>query len=236
MHMKTVSIIVPCYNEEQSLPLYFEAVDNVLKDVKDYDVDFILVNDGSKDKTQEVIEDLYNKRDDINYVRLSRNFGQNPALTAGLDASTSDYVIMMDADLQDPVELITAILEAFSQGYEVVSPHRTSRETDGWFKRVTAGAFYKFVNRLEGKQIVPENVNCFRGLSEESSIPSKSFPKRTDFWSEKSHLSDTRPAKSISPDRREAPVLPNTMSPKCLITPSTLFPRRRPNLSTLPSR
>ncbi len=178
MHMKTVSIIVPCYNEEQSLPLYFEAVDSVLKDVKDYEVDFILVNDGSQDKTQEVIEDLYNKRNDINYVRLSRNFGQNPALTAGLDASTSDYVIMMDADLQDPVEMIIAILDAFSQGYEVVSPHRTSRETDGWFKRVTAGAFYKFVNKLEGKQIVPENVNCFRGLSRRVVESIKDLPEK----------------------------------------------------------
>ncbi len=176
--MKTVSIIVPCYNEEQSLPLYFEAVDEVLKDVSDYDVDFILVNDGSSDKTQEVIENLYNTRNDVNYVTLSRNFGQNPALTAGLDASTSDYVIMMDVDLQDPVELIIGILQAFSEGYDIVSPHRTSRETDSAFKRQSAGFFYKFVNKLEGKKIVPENVNCFRGLSRRAVDAIKELPEK----------------------------------------------------------
>ncbi len=176
--MKTVSIILPCYNEELSLPIYFEAVDNILKDVKDYDIDFILVNDGSSDKTQEVIEDLYNKRNDVNYVTLSRNYGQNPALTAGLDASTSDYIIMMDADLQDPLELVIAILDAFSQGYDVVSPHRTSRKSDGAFKRLSAGAFYKVVNKLEGKQVIPENVNCFRGLSRRAVDAIKAFPEK----------------------------------------------------------
>lgn len=163
--MKTVSIIIPCYNEETVLPIYFEAVDKVIAGIEGFQVDFILVNDGSKDKTLDVMKELYRKRNDVNIVNLSRNFGQNPALTAGLASSTSDYVIMMDADLQDPVTMIPKICAKFAEGFEVVNPHRASRQTDTSFKRNTAAFFYRFTNSLEGREILPANVNCFRGLS-----------------------------------------------------------------------
>lgn len=163
--MKTVSIILPCYNEETVLPYYFEAVDKVLPTIEGFSFDFILVNDGSKDKTLETMEKLYQERNDINIVNLSRNFGQNPALTAGLASSKSDYVIMMDADLQDPITMISKICDKFAQGYDVVNPHRASRKTDTRFKRNSAAFFYRFTNSLEGKEVLPSNVNCFRGLS-----------------------------------------------------------------------
>ncbi len=163
--MKSISIILPCYNEEEALPLYFQSVDPVIKDIKDYTFNFILVNDGSKDKTLDVMNDLYQKRNDIEIVTLARNFGQNPAIYAGLSVCDSDYAIIMDADLQDPVDLIKTITEKFSEGYEVVSPHRANRKSDTWFKRTTAGMFYKFVNAIEGKKVIPENVNAFRGIS-----------------------------------------------------------------------
>lgn len=176
--MKTLSIIVPCYNEEQALKLYFSEVDKIIKDIKDYQIDFILVNDGSKDKTLEIMEELYQTRNDINYINLARNSGQNAALSAGLYASKADYIIMMDADLQDPVYLIKDICEKFTLGYEVVSPHRSSRKTDSKFKRDSASFFYKFVNKLEGKKIIPENVNCFRGLSKRAVETIKSLPEK----------------------------------------------------------
>lgn len=163
--MKTVSIIIPCYNEEEALPLYFKAVDLVLKNIKDYKIDFILVNDGSKDRTLEIMNKLYEERDDITIVNQIRNFGQNAALLAGYESNTSDYIISMDVDLQDPVEIIPLILEKFSQGYEVVNPHRVDRTKDSLLKKQSAGFFYKFINKLEGKSVLPENVNCFRGLS-----------------------------------------------------------------------
>lgn len=163
--MKTISIIIPCYNEETVLPFYFEAVDKILPTIEGYRIDFILVNDGSKDGTLSVMQKIYRERDDVNIVNLSRNFGQNPALTAGLASSKSDYVIMMDADLQDPVTMIPRICEKFSEGYEVVNPHRAQRQTDTLFKRNTAAFFYRFTNSLEGKEVLPSNVNCFRGLS-----------------------------------------------------------------------
>lgn len=163
--MKTVQIILACYNEEESLPIYFREVDKVIKDIENYSFSFILVNDGSKDKTFDVMKQLYDDRDDISIVNESRNFGQNSAITAGLKSFDADYAIIMDCDLQDPVEVIKQICEKFDQGYEVVDPHRASRKEDSFFKRTTAGMFYKFINKLEGKKVIPENVNAFRGMT-----------------------------------------------------------------------
>lgn len=163
--MKTISIIIACYNEEESLPLYFKAVDEVLPKLENYRLNFVLVNDGSKDHTLEVMNKLYEERNDVTIVSLSRNYGQNPAFSAGLKACKGDYAIMMDADLQDPVELIPEIAKKFDEGYEVVNPKRVDRTSDSAFKRSTAGLFYKIINFLEGRQVIPENVNCFRGIS-----------------------------------------------------------------------
>ncbi len=163
--MKTISVIIACYNEEESLPLYFEAVDKVIPTLKDYKLEFILVNDGSKDNTLKVMEDLNKNRNDIIICSLSRNYGQNAAFSAGLKISKGDYCIMMDSDLQDPVELIPEIAQKFDEGYDVVNPHRVDRSSDSAFKRDTAGLFYRIINKLEGKKVIPENVNCFRGLS-----------------------------------------------------------------------
>lgn len=166
--MNTVSIILPCYNEQESLPLYFKAVDPVLARIEDFSFRFILVNDGSKDKTPEVMEKLYKERDDITIVNESRNFGQNAALSAGLSLVKDDFCIIMDVDLQDPVEVIEGICKKFQEGYDVVNPHRADRKEDTFFKRTTAKMFYTFLNSLEGQEVVPENVNCYRGLSKKA--------------------------------------------------------------------
>lgn len=163
--MKTISVILACYNEEESLPIYFKAVDPVIAELKDYKLEFVLVNDGSKDKTLEVMTKLYEERNDVTIVNESRNNGQNAAFSAGLASCSGDYAIMMDADLQDPVTMIPKIAEKFKEGYEVVNPHRVDRRKDSQFKRNTAGMFYKIINKLEGKKVIPENVNCFRGIS-----------------------------------------------------------------------
>lgn len=179
--MKTVSIIIPCYNEEKSLPIYFSKIDNYLKEITEYSFDFILVNDGSKDKTLEVMDEIYNKRDDVNIISFSRNFGQNPAFIAGLEKSKSDYVILMDADLQDPLSLISQITSKFSFGYEVVNPYRLNRNKDSFFKRTTASMFYKLINKIEGNKVVEENVNCFRGLSRRVVDKIISLPEKDKF-------------------------------------------------------
>lgn len=163
--MKNVDIILPCYNEEDTIPLYFEAVDPVLKDVKGFAFRFVFINDGSKDRTLDVLEKFRKERNDVSYISLSRNFGQDAAIYAGLEQSKADYVISMDVDLQDNVTLLPRIVEKLEEGYDVVNPHRSDRSDDSFFKRITSDAFYDFFNRLEGRKIIPSNVNCYRGLS-----------------------------------------------------------------------
>ncbi|MFA6625181.1 MAG: glycosyltransferase family 2 protein [Bacilli bacterium] len=176
--MKRISVILPCYNEEESLPFYFDAVDDVIKDIKDYQFDFVLVNDGSNDNTLRVMHELYTYRNDITIVNLAKNFGQNPAFSAGLVTAKGDFVIMMDSDLQDPVTLLKEIADKFTDGFDVVSPHRTSRKEDSLFKRKSAGFFYKFINKIEGKKVLPENINCFRGLSRRAVDVLNSLPEK----------------------------------------------------------
>lgn len=176
--MKTLSVILPCYNEEASLPLYFKAVDPVIRELTNYKVGFILVNDGSKDQTLEVMEKLHSERNDVTLVSLSRNFGQIPAFSAGLSVAETDYVILMDADLQDPVGLIPQILQKFEEGYDIVNPHRADRSKDSFFKRKTAAMFYRFINRIEGREILPQNVNCFRGLSKRAYQTINALPEK----------------------------------------------------------
>ncbi len=176
--MKTISVILPCYNEEEALPLYFKSADPIIAEIPDYSFRFILVDDGSKDRTFTIMNELYEKRDDIEVVSLAGNYGQNAAIYAGLSVCKSDYAIVMDVDLQDPVELLKDFAKKFSEGYEIVSPRRVDRKTDGFFKRTTAKMFYRFANKLEGKEILPENVNMFRGFSKRvvdiiNSAPSK---------------------------------------------------------------
>ena len=180
--MKTVSIVLPCYNEEESLPRYFEAVQPVIESIEGYTFDFVLVDDGSKDKTYEVMEKIYQERNDVTIVKESRNYGQNAALTAGLMTAKGDYVVMMDVDLQDPVELLAEICKKFDEGYEVVNPHRASRKEDSYLKRTTAGMFYKFINKIEGKPTIPENVNCFRGLSRKAVDDLLALPEKDRYY------------------------------------------------------
>ncbi len=163
--MKKVTIVVPCYNEEEALPLYFKAVDPVISRISDFQFDFILIDDGSKDHTWDVMNRLYVERKDVTILKESKNFGQQNALFTALLYVKGDYVITMDVDLQDPVELIKDICQKFSEGYDMVNPKRACRKEDSFMKRTTAGMFYRLVNRLEGKEVIPENVNNYRGMS-----------------------------------------------------------------------
>ena len=176
--MKKVTIISPCYNEVEAIPNFFKAIDPILKTIKGFEFDFVLVNDGSKDNTLSIMNEYYLKRNDVTYVALSRNFGQNPALKAGLEEAKGDYVITMDIDLQDDVSIIPEICKKFEEGYDVVSPHRASRKKDSFLKRFTAGAFYKFINAIEGKKFLPENVDCYRAFSRRALDVLNSMPEK----------------------------------------------------------
>lgn len=159
----TLSIVVPAYNEREVLPEFHRRTAAVL-DKLDFDSEVIYVNDGSSDTTLQVIGALRRQDPRVGLVDLSRNFGKEIALTAGLDASTGDAVIIIDADLQDPPELIPELIRQWQDGHDVVYAQRTAREGESLIKRATAGMFYRLIRRMTRIRI-PEDTGDFRLLS-----------------------------------------------------------------------
>ncbi len=156
-----LSVVIPCYNEEESLRALHERMSAALKaaPVKTYEV--ILVNDGSKDHTLEIMRDLAQSDPHLVAVNLSRNYGHQLALSAGLGEAKGEYIFVLDADLQDPPELLTPMLERARSGVDVVYGQRAMRKGETWFKLITAKAFYRFLSFLSETHI-PENVGDFR--------------------------------------------------------------------------
>ena len=155
-----ISILCPCYNEEEVLPSFFERVISVMEEISE-PFEILCVNDGSKDNTLQVLKAKADEDKRIKVIDLSRNFGKEAALTAALDYSSGDAVIPIDADLQDPPELIATMIQKWHEGYEVVLAHRTDRSSDSWLKRTTAKMFYRVHNFISTPRI-PENVGDFR--------------------------------------------------------------------------
>ena len=126
--MKKISLVVPCYNEQEVINLFYAEIQKVKKDFENVEFEIIFVNDGSKDKTLELMREL-SKNDDVRYVSFSRNFGKEAAMYAGLEASTGDYVAIMDADLQDPPALLKEMYEILESGeYDSVATRRVTRK------------------------------------------------------------------------------------------------------------
>lgn len=157
---KLISIVSPVYNEEGNIYNFYEAVAKVASQLANYDIEFVLVNDGSKDKTLISLLDLAEKDKRVKLVNFSRNFGHQMAITAGLDYSKGDAVVILDSDLQDPPSVILEMVSKWEQGAEIVSAKRKSRH-DGFFKDFSATIFYKFLNSMLTNKI-PENVGDFR--------------------------------------------------------------------------
>lgn len=158
-----ISIICPCYNEEEVLPIFIEKITPILqKTTLNYEI--LLINDGSSDNTLKVAHQLATTTPAIKIINLSRNFGKEAALTAGIDLAKGDALIPIDADLQDPPELILQFIEKWQAGYDVVLAKRGDRSSDSWSKKFTAELFYKIHNKLAAVKI-PENVGDFRLMS-----------------------------------------------------------------------
>ena len=145
--MKKITIIIPAYNEEESLPFLYERLDKLMENMKNYDFEILFVNDGSKDKTISIIKELREKDKRISYVDFSRNFGKEIAMIAGLDYATGDCVIFMDADLQDPPELIPELVKYWDEGYDDVYAKRRSRKGETWLKKFTSKMYYKVLQK-----------------------------------------------------------------------------------------
>ena len=163
--MKLISIVVPMYNEEKVVPLFFSAMNGVLKNIPNYRFEIVVVNDGSKDQTLSLLKAQQGQQANLVIVNLSRNFGHEPAVAAGIKVAKGDAIIPMDADLQDPPSLIAALLKEFEAGYEVVNAKRKGRHEDTFFKRYSAIKFYQFIAKLSGKVKIPQNVGHFRLIS-----------------------------------------------------------------------
>lgn len=165
--MKKISIVVPMYNESEVVEIFFEVINKVLESINNYQFEIIPVNDGSKDDTLHKLLKISEKQNNIKIVNLSRNFGHESALAAGLSVSKGDATIIMDADLQDPPELIAELISKWEEGYKVVNAKRGNREKDTFMKRFTAEQFYTVINMFNEKVKVPKNVGNYRLLDKE---------------------------------------------------------------------
>ncbi|HJP81589.1 MAG TPA: glycosyltransferase family 2 protein [Candidatus Saccharimonadales bacterium] len=145
--MKTISILIPAYNEEEVLQHLYERLGKLAENTPGYKFEFLFVNDGSRDRTMEIIKSYAKKDPRIAYVNLSRNFGKETAMIAGLDHVTGDATVIIDADLQDPPELIPKMLKYWEEGYDDVYARRKSRAGESWFKKFTSETFYKVLQK-----------------------------------------------------------------------------------------
>ncbi len=154
--MDKISIIVPCYNEEEAMPIFYKEITKVAdKMKKKADFEFIFVNDGSKDKTLEVARELSDKDKRVRYVSFSRNFGKEAGMLAGLEASRGDYVAIMDVDLQDPPALIEEMYDTLKEGvYDCVATRRVSRDGEPPVRSFFAELYYKLINKISKTEIV----------------------------------------------------------------------------------
>lgn len=155
MKAEKISIIVPCYNEEEALPLFYEEITKVAKKMEKVEFEFMFVNDGSKDKTLEILRELSKKDKRVRYVSFSRNFGKEAAMFAGFDNVTGDYVAVMDADLQDPPALLPEMYQAIKEeGYDSVATRRVTRAGEPPIRSFFARMFYKIINKISKADIV----------------------------------------------------------------------------------
>lgn len=175
----TLSIVCPVYNEEAMVKLFISEVDKVLAQTS-LNYEYVFVNDGSTDNTVEILKKLCKEDSKVRLVNLSRNFGKELALTAGIDFASGDAVVPMDCDLQDPPELLIDMLEKWRSGFQVVLAKRIDRSSDSYLKRTTSNLFYKLIKSISDVHI-PENVGDFRLLDRSVVEVLRTFKERSRF-------------------------------------------------------
>ena len=146
--MKKISIVIPAYNEEKNLIVIYERLSKVFSNLSNCSYEIIFVNDGSKDNTQEKLEELASEFYEVKFIEFSRNFGHQSAVKAGLDFATGDAIISMDADLQHPPELIPELIKQWEDGYDIVYTIREYPKKISYFKKTSSSSFYKILNKI----------------------------------------------------------------------------------------
>lgn len=150
-----ISVIIPCYNEEESLPHFIKEMNKIIDKMKKVKFELIFVNDGSKDKTLEILKDMASEYKYVKYINLSRNFGKEASMLAGLELSIGDYVAIMDADLQDPPRLLIDMYKGITEeGYDCVGLRRTTRKGEPVVRSFFAKCYYKLINKISDTEIV----------------------------------------------------------------------------------
>lgn len=160
---KKITIMVPCFNEEKSLPLFYDETKIVMESLQQYDWELLFINDGSRDSTDSIIKEIYEVDNRISYICLTRNFGKENAMLAGFDYAKGDCVIIMDADLQDPPSLIPKMLRYWEEGHQDVYAKRASRGKESWLRKHLSLLFYSILNKSTRYDML-SNVGDFRLL------------------------------------------------------------------------
>jgi len=167
--VRTVTLLAPCYNEELVLPAYYERVRALADTQPSRHFHFLFVNDGSTDRTGALLDELAIRDSRVQVIHLAANRGHQIALTAGLDSADGDLVVVLDADLQDPPEVVTEMIRQADEGFDVIHAQRRQREGETLFKRLTAALFYRLMQRLTTRAWLAD-VGDFRGLSRRAVI------------------------------------------------------------------
>ena len=145
---KLISIVVPCFNEQESIPYFYKEVDKISKNMQEVDFEFLLVDDGSVDDTLKILKELSKSDKRVKYISFSRNFGKESAMRAGFIKCTGNFVTIMDADLQDPPHLLIDMYESLNEGYDVVAARRISRDHEPKIRSFLSNAYYKIISKI----------------------------------------------------------------------------------------
>ena len=178
--MKKISLVIPMYYEEQVAKECYERTSNVLKRIENYDYEIVFINDGSQDRTLEILEEIAREDKNVKIISFSRNFGHQAAVTAGLKEVTGDAIVIIDADLQDPPELIPEMLKLWEDGNEVIYGKRKKRNGESAFKLMTAKLFYQMLNTLSDVEI-PKDTGDFRLVDKKVVDTINSLPEHNKF-------------------------------------------------------
>lgn len=161
--MKKISVIVPCFNEEKSLPGFWQALSKEISLLDNYDWEILFIDDGSTDTTLDILKELRRNDNRVRWIQLSRNFGKEAAMLAGFDHAAGDAAVIMDADLQHPPSTLSRLLEEWRNGYDDVYARRRSRGREGWLRRRLSLAYYRLLTHSTRLDVLP-NVGDFRLL------------------------------------------------------------------------
>ncbi|MFM7877194.1 MAG: glycosyltransferase family 2 protein [Microcystis panniformis] len=177
--MPKYSLIIPIYNEEETIPELYRRVSAVMDSLDD-SVELILINDGSRDRSLNLMRELQERDARVCYISFARNFGHQAAVTAGLNFARGQVIVVLDADLQDPPELIPKMIESWQAGYHVVYAQRTKRKKESWFKRLTAYVFYRLLRQLADVDI-PADTGDFCLMDRQVVDLLNSMPERNRY-------------------------------------------------------